>query len=75
MDDINYKSPSSIALISKIIKLQNIDLIKKISEKRGLSNDIQKELEDEFIKLNYYCPKVILDSGKEQLQKYFVDKY
>ena len=75
MENPDYIAPSSITLISKIIKAQNKDLIKAICQKQGLSETIEEELMDRFIKLNYYCPRKILDSSKEHLQKYFVDKY
>ena len=75
MDNSNYISPSSITLLSKIIKMQNKDIIKMLCKKQGLSETVEEELLDHFIKLNYYCPKKILDSSKEYLQKYFIDKY
>jgi len=75
MSENNYKNPSAITLISRIIKLQNTELIDKISEKYKLSSEVEHELKTKFIKVNYYCPNIILDSHKEGLQKYFVDKY
>lgn len=75
MDEFKYKNPTAITFISRIIKKQNIDLINNLSQLMKLNDDIKDELISEFIKVNHYCPKIILDSNKEQLQKYFVDKY
>jgi len=75
MDEQPYKNPSPITLVSRMIKKQNIALINQLCDHMKVSNDIREELLSEFIKINYYCPHTILDSNKEHLQKFFVDKY
>tara|TARA_E500000178_G_C16515027_1_gene527501 strand:- start:26 stop:253 length:228 start_codon:yes stop_codon:yes gene_type:complete len=75
MEAKNYKNPRPITLIGKIIKKQNIDLINKICIYKELSDEKKQELLDNFIKVNYYVPSTILDSNKESLQKFFIDKY
>jgi hypothetical protein len=75
MDNKNYLNPSNIVLVSKIIKKQNIDLINKICDMYNFNEDKRALLLNKFIKVNYYCPRIILDSNKEGLQKYFIKKY
>lgn len=75
MDDQTYKNPSAITLISRMIKKQNQNLINSIADIMNLDDETKEELLEEFIKINYYCPSIILDSNKEHLQKIFVDKY
>ena len=75
MDECIYKNPSAITLISRVIKKQNIQLINQVCDVMKVNEEIREELLNEFIKINYHCPKIILDSNKEHLQKYFVDKY
>lgn len=75
MSEINYKNPTGITLISRIIKNQNVELLEKICKKYDLDEEVYEELKYNFIKVNYYSPNIILDSHKESLQKYFVDKY
>lgn len=75
MDEQSYKNPTAITLVSRIIKKQNIKLINSLCDHMKVTDEIREELCNEFIKINYYCPRTILDSNKEQLQKFFVDKY
>lgn len=75
MDNKNYKNPSNISLVSKMIKKQNIDLINKICDMYNFSEEKRDLLLNKFIKVNYYCPRIILDSNKERLQNYFIEKY
>jgi hypothetical protein len=75
MDEQSYKNPTAITLVSRIIKKQNIELINQLCDSMKVSDNIREELLNEFIKINYYCPHTILDSNKELLQKFFVNKY
>lgn len=57
----NYKLPSSISLVSNIIKNQNIYLLNWISKEKGLNEKEKQELFNKFLKVNYYCPDIISD--------------
>ena len=68
----NYMPPSSISLLSKTIKTQNIMLIEFICKKYDLSETEKEAMLEHFIKINYYCPNKILSKNKEKLQKIFI---
>jgi len=57
--EINYKLPSSISLLSNIIKNQNIYLLEWIALKKKLNHTEKEELLNKFIKVNYYCPDIV----------------
>tara|TARA_B100000886_G_scaffold83220_1_gene54226 strand:+ start:321 stop:593 length:273 start_codon:yes stop_codon:yes gene_type:complete len=64
-----YNNPTSLALISKIIKKENIKIINEISEENGLNKYEKQELLTKFIKPNYYTPYVVNSETKENLQQ------
>ena len=46
----NYKNPSSLKIISNVIKLNNILVMKWLAENKGLSNDQYQIMLDNFLK-------------------------
>tara|TARA_B100001057_G_scaffold492635_1_gene585410 strand:- start:266 stop:538 length:273 start_codon:yes stop_codon:yes gene_type:complete len=68
-NQINYKNPFMLSLISSVIKKQNKEFIKTYCKDNNISNEQQNELLKNFIKPNYYTPLVINSSSKEELQK------
>ena len=54
-----YGNPSTISMIAKIIKMQNMMLLSWISKKKKLSKDDEIELFKKFLNVNYYCPDII----------------
>jgi hypothetical protein len=64
-----YDNPSSLAIISKIIKEENIKIINNISNENGLNKYEKQALLDKFIKPNYYIPYVVNSETKEKLQQ------
>ena len=57
--DLNYTYPHSAAIIAKVIKEQNIILLNWISERKKLTKEQKQELFDMFLKVNYFCPKIV----------------
>lgn len=68
-EEINYKNPNNLTLITRIIKQQNMILLEHISKYKKLSKDEKKELFQNFIKPNYYTPEVMKYHKKEINQK------
>jgi hypothetical protein len=68
-NQINYKNPFMLTIISKVMKKQNLALIKTYCKNNNISNEQQDKLSKQFIKPNYYTPLVINSSSKEELQK------
>jgi hypothetical protein len=63
-----YINPSSLSLISKMIKIQNTELIENYGVKHNL-NDIEiTNLKNKLIKLNHIYPNVIQKKNREYLQ-------
>ena len=62
----NYTNPSSLKLISNMIKLNNIMVMKWLAENKGISNDQYQIMLDKFLKVNYYCPEKV---SKEKFKK------
>ena len=58
LESLNYNFPSSISLLNKIIKNQNILLINKICDIKNVSKSEREEIINKFIKVNYYCPSI-----------------
>ena len=58
-------------LIRTIIQEQNLILLNKIADTMSLSELKREELIEEFHKVNYYSPQVII-SKKENIQNLFV---
>jgi len=58
-NDENYTCPNSLKVVSNIIKMNNILLIKWVSEYKNLSKEQTEIMMDRFIKVNYYCPEKV----------------
>lgn len=67
--DNNYNNPTSLSIISQIIKQKNIQIINEFSKENGLSKSKNKELINKFIKPNYYTPYIVNSEIKEHLQQ------
>ena len=48
----SYNNPSSLSIVSKLIKKENINIINKISKENGLNNYEKQSLIDKYIKPN-----------------------
>ena len=62
----NYTIPSSLKIVSNVIKLNNILVMKWLAENKGLSIDQYQTMLDKFLKVNYYCPEKV---SKEKFNK------
>ena len=58
-------------LIRTIIQEQNIILLNKIADTMSLSELKREELIEEFHKVNYYSPQVIISKKRENIQNLF----
>ena len=65
----NYTNPTSLGLISRMIKKENIKIINQISKEEGLDEKERRELLNKFIKPNFYTPYVVNSETKEILQQ------
>jgi len=64
-----YNNPTSLALISQMIKKENVKIINEISKENGLNKFEKQELLNKYIKPNYYIPYVVNSETKENLQQ------
>ena len=64
-----YNNPTPLALISQMIKKENINIISEISKEHGLDKYETQELFKKYIKPNYYTPYVVNSETKENLQQ------
>ena len=67
----NYTPISGYNVITSIIREQNIILLNKISDTMSLNDLKREELIDEFLKVNYYTPRVIFSKKRENIQNLF----
>jgi hypothetical protein len=65
--DVN--SETSLKLVTRIIKAQNVKLLENIAEYIGVDKD---ELLEKYLKPNYYTPRVINSKVAEERQKYMI---
>lgn len=49
---------NSIPLLTKIIKKQNLDFLKRIAKFKNLSDTETNDFIEKYHKLNYYCPTI-----------------
>lgn len=68
MSKNNYINPSALTLISRMIKIQNTELIEKIGKEHYLSLNEIEELKRRLIKLNHIYPNVVQKKNREYLQ-------
>ena len=64
----NYKNPSILTLVSRIVKKQNIELIQSYGIKNNLSQKDIEKLKNNYIKLNHIYPNVVQRKKREYLQ-------
>ena len=67
-----YKNPSTLNLISKFIKNQNIELLDSYAKENSLSNEELVKLKKKYLKLNYLYPTIIQSKSKEYLQTFII---
>lgn len=67
----NYTPISGYNVITSIIREQNIILLNKIADTMSLNDLKREELIDEFLKVNYYTPRVIFSKKRENIQNLF----
>ena len=65
----NYNNSTSLSIIVKLIKTENIKIINEISKEKGINNCERQLLINKFIKPNYYTPYVVNSEIKENLQQ------
>ncbi len=65
--DVN--SETSLKLVTRIIKAQNVKLLENIAEYIGVDKN---ELLEKYLKPNYYTPRVINSKVAEERQKYMI---
>ena len=57
-----------LSLLANVLKKQNIILLGKIADRMNLTKLEREQLFDDFIKVTYYSPKVIVSKHREKLQ-------
>ena len=67
-----YKNPSTLNLISKVIKNQNIELLESYAKENSLSNEELLKIKKKYLKLNYLYPTIIQSKSKEYLQTFII---
>jgi hypothetical protein len=67
----SYENPSSIKMISEVIKLQNILVIHWLCDRMNVSEYDQQVIYDKYIKVNYYCPDIV---SKNRFNKKYLEK-
>ena len=67
-----YKNPSTLYLISKFIKNQNVELLEAYAKDNNLTNAELINLRKKYLKLNYLYPTVIQSKSKEYLQTFII---
>lgn len=68
----NYKNPSTLYLISKFVKNQNVGLLDAYAKDNNLTNAELINLKKKYLKLNYLYPTVIQSKSKEYLQTFII---
>lgn len=68
MSQNKYINPSPLALLSKINKLSNIDIINDYCLINNLSEKKKLKLKEQMLKINYFYPTVVQKKNKEKLQ-------
>ena len=68
----NYKNPSTLYLISKFVKNQNVGLLDSYAKDNNLTNAELINLKKKYLKLNYLYPTVIQSKSKEYLQTFII---
>ena len=63
-----YSNPSILTLVSRMVKMQNIELINKYGRINDLSPKTIQKLKTNHIKLNHIYPNVIQRKNREYLQ-------
>ena len=66
---MDENTETSLKLLTRAIKIQNIELLKKISREIDVP---EEELLEKFLKPNYYSPRVIPSKPAEERQTYMI---
>ena len=67
-----YKNPSTLHLISKFIKNQNVELLEEYARDNDLTNEELIKLKKKYLKLNYLYPTIVQSKSKEYLQTFII---
>jgi len=67
----DYTPLRTYGLIAGVIRKQNLILLNKIADVMALNNIRREEFIDEFHKVNYYTPRVIISKKREKIQNLF----
>lgn len=67
----NHTPISGYKVITNIIREQNLILLNRIADTMGLNEFRREELIDEFLKVNYYTPRVTFSKKREDIQNLF----
>ena len=67
----NYKSPSGFVIMSRFMKVKNLDIINSFCDENNLTDAKRDELLEKYNKLNYYTPIVtrFLKNESDQFSK------
>lgn len=68
----SYTPISGYGLMTSIIREQNLIFLNKIADIMSLNERKREELIEEFHKVNYYTPRVIISKKRENIQNLFV---
>ena len=68
IDDIEFPI-SGIYIFSKMMEIQNKNLLEKISKKKNFDKEDTEYFIDEFNKINYQIPEEAENSRQEKLQE------
>ena len=61
---------NSAELVCKIIKEQNRLLLEYIAKRLDMTEEQKEQLFDKFWKIQYYCPRIVISTKAEKIQKY-----
>ena len=67
----DYTPLRTYGLLTGVIRQQNLDLLNKIADVMKLNNFRREELIEQFHKVNYYTPRVIVSKKREKIQNLF----
>jgi hypothetical protein len=67
----DYTPLRTYGLLTGVIRKQNLDLLNKIADVMKLNSIRREELIDQFHKVNYYTPRVIVSKKREKIQNLF----
>lgn len=67
----DYTPLRTYGLLTGVIRHQNLELLNKIADIMKLNNIRREELIEQFHKVNYYTPRIIVSKKREKIQNLF----